>query len=232
MGNSRRIFKYNYSLLPNSYIGEIEKNAGYGEDVEENIKLAIEKTGLSIGYPAWNLLYYSLLCSLPRKDEQEAVVVETGTNRGFSTIILAQALKDSGIQGYVHTVDIEKDLIAKAEENIEKAGLGLKEYVKFKVQDSVAFLEELVKTKDHINFAFLDANHEYSKVKEEFSIIHSKILACKGKVYFDNTSEGGVAETLRFIKDNYDGSMVEFRNCSWNPPGNVIWQPCAQKEIK
>jgi hypothetical protein len=50
--------------------------------------LAAVRTGLSMGYPAWNLLYYTLLCSLP----PDPVVAEVGTNLGFSTIVLVPGI--------------------------------------------------------------------------------------------------------------------------------------------
>ena len=36
-------------------------------------------------------------------------------------------------------------------------------------------------------------------------------------------ASGGIG-TLS-IRAEYGGSVVEFANCSWSPPGNAIWQP-------
>src|SRR5204862_4360490 len=102
-------------LLPNQYLAQVD---GLSLDVRS----AQAHTGLSIGYPAWNLLYYALLCSLPPRDD-EYVVVETGTNRGFSTIVLAQALKDASVAGIVRTVDYDANVVREARENLARAGL-------------------------------------------------------------------------------------------------------------
>ena len=212
----RRIFAYDYSLLPNKYLQELEKGSFDKE-------AAVQKTGYSIGYPAWNLLYYSILCSMPKVRTRKSVIVETGTNLGFSTIILAQALKDSGVEGRVYTVDINEKAVEAARKNVERAGLA--DLVEFHVEDSLIFLRRLVKDVEFIDFAFLDGNHEYYYVRKEFSIIYSRVAASCGKVYFDNTVSGGVARGLRFIRRAYGGNMLEFRNCSWSPPGNAIWQP-------
>ena len=59
---SHRIYNYRKTLLPNEYLASLE------EGVTE-IESAKEKTGLSVGYPGWNLLYYSLLCGLDRERE-------------------------------------------------------------------------------------------------------------------------------------------------------------------
>lgn len=211
--DTRRAFDYDRNLLPNRYLAELES-------ASPNLETAVTLTGLSIGYPAWNLLYYCLLCSLPRG---EAVVVETGTNHGFSTIVMAQAMKDAGARGVVRTIDIDPSVVPRAMENVEKAGLT--DYVDFKIGDSLAHLRDLVGDQDHVDFAFLDGNHERVHVVKEFEILYPKLAACGGKAYFDNTASGGVADALRQIRATHGGNVVEFRSCSWSPPGNAIWQP-------
>jgi predicted O-methyltransferase YrrM len=67
-----------------------------------------------MGYPAWNLLYYTLLASLR---SEEPVVVETRTNLGFSTIIMAQALKDAEARSVVRTVELSSEIAKLAEEH-------------------------------------------------------------------------------------------------------------------
>lgn len=209
-----RILEYNRNLLPNAYLAEIEA-------INSNPH-SIARIGHTVGYPSWNLLYFSILCSFP-VEKREFFIVETGTNYGFSTIIMAQILKDKGVQGIVRTVDIDENIVEIARNNVEKAGLS--QYVEFHVQDSLTYLAELANETEYIDFAFLDSNHEYNHVKKEFSIIYPMIVASKGKVYFDNTTSGGVARALQFIKYAYGGNMIEFKYCSSSPPGNVIWQP-------
>jgi len=211
----RRMFEYDHTLLPNRYLAELEARSN-------NLVETVKNTGLSMGYPSWNLLYYMLLCSLSPK-KREVIIVETGTNQGFSTIVLAQALKDAGVQGIVHTVDIDERMVERAKENLAKAGLS--QYVKFNVQDSLQYLKQLVSEVEYIDFAFLDSSHNYDHVRKEFKIVYHRVVACNGKVYFDNTTSGGVAKAIRYIHENHGGNMIEFANCSWSPPGNVIWQP-------
>lgn len=179
-------------------------------------------TGYSIGYPAWNLLYYALYTSLHFHKTRKPVIIETGTNRGFSTIILAQVLKDLQIDAKIITVELNAEVAEIARANIAKAGLS--DYVELHVQDSLAFLRDFVKTHDHIDFAFLDGNHDFEHVRQEFAIIHPRIVACSGKVYLDNTASAGVGRVIRYIKRAYGGNLVEFLYCSWGPPGNAIWQ--------
>src|SRR5687767_1130674 len=56
-GASRRMRQYDSALIPNRYVASVDAAATDGAG-------AIAKTGLTMGYPAWNLLYYSALCSL------------------------------------------------------------------------------------------------------------------------------------------------------------------------
>ncbi|HZD73250.1 MAG TPA: class I SAM-dependent methyltransferase [Actinomycetota bacterium] len=210
---SGRIFDYDRRLLVNPYLAERE------HDVHD-LQAAMASTGLSLGYPAWNLLYYALLCSLPPADP---VVVETGTNQGFSTIVLAQALIDAGAEGLVRTVDIDPEAVALARRHAQQAKVA--ERIRFEVADSRDFLARLAAEVDHVDFAFLDGDHRPEAVVAEFEQLRPLVAACRGKVYFDNTATGGVAEALRHIHATYGGNLVEFPTCSWAPPGNAIWQP-------
>lgn len=213
-GKNRRMFGYDRRLLVNEYLAEQEADT-------HDLESAIARTGFSLGYPAWNLLYYSLLCSLPRSGQP--VVVETGTNRGFSTIVLAQALRDAGLGSVVRTVDIDPEVVKLAEQNLARAGLS--DLVRFSVGDSLEFLRSLRREVDRVDFALLDGAHDAEHVVAEFDLIQPLVASCGGKVYFDNTSAGGVAEALRRIRAAHGGNLIEFANCSWAPPGNVIWQP-------
>jgi predicted O-methyltransferase YrrM len=208
------MFDYDRRLLVNEYLAEQEA-------ATRDLESAIARTGFSLGYPAWNLLYYTLLCSLTRSGSP--VVVETGTNRGFSTIVLAQALRDAGTPSVVRTVDIDPEVVQLAERNLARAGLS--DLVRFSVQDSLAFLEALRGEVDRVDFALLDGDHSAEHVLAEFELLRPLVARCGGKVYFDNTSAGGVAEALRRIRAAHGGNLIEFANCSWAPPGNAIWQP-------
>ena len=213
---SGRSFVYDRRLLVNAYLAEREWDI-------QGLQGAMESTGLSMGYPAWNLLYYSLLCSLPLSNP---VVVETGTNQGFSTIVLAQALIDGGVSGVVRTADIDPEMVALAKRHADQAKVA--DRIRFEVADSRDFLKRLSTEVDHVDFAFLDGDHRAEAVVAEFGQLHSLVEACRGKVYFDNTAGGGVAAALRQIHATYGGNLVEFPNCSWAPTGNAIWQPDSQ----
>jgi predicted O-methyltransferase YrrM len=210
---SARRFDYDRRLLVNPYLAE-------REDGCRELSQALARTGQSMGYPAWNLLYYTLLCGLPAADP---VVVETGTNWGFSTIVLAQALVDGGRGGVVRTVDIDPEAVAVARGHAERAGVAAR--IRFHVGDSFEFLDRLPSEVGQVDFAFLDGGHTAEHVIGEFERLYPLVAAGGGKVYFDNTSRGGVAKALRHIHKAHGGNLIEFPSCSWAPPGNAIWQP-------
>jgi hypothetical protein len=81
----------------------------------------------------------------------------------------------------------------------------------------------------YIDFAFLDANHEFEFVRKEFELVHPLVERAGGKVFLDNTTFGGVYDMLTHIRERYGGNLIEFRNASWSPPGNAIWQPDVRR---
>ena len=217
--NNRRIFNYRKALLPNSHLASLEKGV-------RDIETAKRKTGFSIGYPGWNLLYYSVLCSMDRTNEN--IIIETGTNWGCSTIVLGQALKDSGLRGHVYSVEIDPGNVKRAKANIRKAGVS--SYITVVCDDSIAYLKKFLKEVERISFAFLDGCHSESHVVKEFSLIHPK-LRDKGIVYFDNIADVRVPGegrrvygALRKIMDKYGGNIIKFENVSWSTPGQAMWQ--------
>jgi len=209
----RRVLDYEYSRLPNAFLAEVEKGTTDWED-------AVEKTGLSIGYPAWNLLYYAARCSLRHPDP---VVLETGTNQGFSTIVLAQVLENLKAETKLVTCDFDAEIVEKARGHVAKAGL--MDRVDFRVGDSLEIIRALIADTKRLDFVFLDGCHETDHVVAEFKLVHKTVNRSNGTVYFDNTSRGDVAKALEKITRAYGGNLVRFDNCSWAPPGNAIWQP-------
>ena len=214
-----RIFDYNKNLLPNKWLRSQEEGVC-------TIDEAMKKTGLTIGYPGWNLLYYSVLCSLRKNAFNN--IIETGTNLGCSTIILAQALIDSKFDGCIYSVEKDKEIYDEAVNNIKCAEVD--HIVKLYNDDSIAFLPGLNLENNIISYAFLDGCHDQEHVFKEFGLIFP-YLDNKSCVAFDNTylisedkSNKRVNGALELIKKEYGGNLVNFENVSWYTPGFAIWQ--------
>lgn len=214
-----RITDYDRSLLPNKVLRRLEKDA----DGESDWVL---KTGLSPGHPAWGIIYHVVLASLHPAGEN--IIVETGTNWGSSTIVLAQAIRDAGRGGKVYTVELDPKNHAKAKRRVARAGL--EDLVEFHLGASEEVLPTLVPNLPSIRFAYLDGGHELDTVMAEFAAVEKK-LTPGAVVMMDNTypiTENGeparVSEALHAIIETYGGSLINLPFVSWYTPGLAMWQ--------
>lgn len=214
--DNRRRFDYDKNLLPNAYLRTVENQV-------TDVQSARARTGLSIGYPGYNLLYYTCLTSLRKNGFN--TILETGTNLGFSTIILAQALHDSGFSGIIHTVEIDETNANLAQNNINNAGLA--KLVKLHHASSGQFLSGF-QPEGNLSFVFLDGNHESENVVQEFELLYNHFDDAT-VVFFDNTAlmhgnDRRVNYALKQITQRYGGNIINFPNTSWSTPGQALWQ--------
>jgi len=214
-----RMLNYNRALLPNPQLARLEEGVS-------TIDMAKERSGFSIGYPGWGLIYHIFLSHLDPTRHNS--IVETGTNWGCTTIILAQALLDSGSPGRVYTVEIDPENCRVATENLLKANVFHR--VKLINDDSRNALPAIVEDVDEIRIAFLDGSHLYEDVLFEFSTIYPK-LTDHSLVIFDNTyqiaephEDQRVNGALRYIREHWGGQLTNFEFVSWNTPGLALWQ--------
>lgn len=213
------MFDYDRSLLPNRRLAELEKGV-------TSIDEARARTGASIGHPGWGLLYHILLSHLDRGREE--VLIETGTNQGVTTIVLAQALIDAGCAGRVLTFELEDANADIAERNYALAGVSSR-IVMHRGDVRKTFPPALAGVSG-VRFAFLDASHFVNDVLFEFTTLLPH-LADDALVVFDNTycianknEDQRVNGALKQIKSEYGGNLINFENVSWFTPGLAIWQ--------
>lgn len=216
-----RRFDYDKALIPNKYVASMEQGVS-------TIEQAIAKTGFTVGYPGWNLIYHVLLSHL--NPEEYNIIIETGTNHGFSTIILAQALRDSACPGKVFTVELNQQCYEIALTNFRRAGVS--DFIDATNAHSCDFLTGFAKADIPIRIAFLDASHLFDDVTREFEII-LPLLGPQAIVIFDNTyliaeehEDQRVNGALRDILRRHGGNLVNFEIVSWYTPGIAIWQKC------
>jgi hypothetical protein len=109
-------------------------------------------------------------------------ILETGTSRGFSSTIMARALHDTGCDGHIVTVDVlppEKNLLwtgleapvmpVTRYELLQPWADLVERYVIYFQMDSPSGLEHL--GLGHIDFAYIDAMHDYPSVLGEFAYV-------------------------------------------------------------
>lgn len=155
-------------------------------------------------------------------------MVETGTNLGCSTIVLAQALADCGFPGKVYSVETDEASYLAARRNVARSGTA--DRVELFHMDSLDFLAEPPIDEPVFTAVFLDGAHSEEYAYREFSLVHPR-LDHKSIVLLDNTyriAEQGedqrVNGALRRIVEDYGGNLVNFENVSWFTPGQAIWQ--------
>lgn len=213
------MFGYDLSRLPNPHLAALE-------DGVRNIEEAPARSGATIGYPGWGVIYHLLLAHLDRSRRE--VIVETGANWGCTTIVLAQALVDAGCEGRVVSFELSPDNVDIARRNI--AAAGLEERVELHVGDSRSLIGPALQAVNDLRFAFLDASHLHDDVMAEFELVKPK-LAPDALVLFDNTyriaddhEDPRVNGALRTIQERYGGNLINFEFVSWFTPGLAVWQ--------
>lgn len=216
-----RRLDYDRALIPNAYLRELERGVS-------SIDEARKRTGASIGYPGWAVIYSLLLATLP--PSRPGMIVETGTNLGASTIILAQALNDTA-GGTVHSFEIEAELHQKARRLIEKAGLI--DLAELHLGDSRRLLPALLSQDNMIiDAAFLDGAHDAATLLEEFAAVRPH-LRRGALVFMDNTypiaqpetgEEPRVNQAIPTILERFGGHLLNLPFVSWYTPGLAVWQ--------
>lgn len=136
-------------------------------------------------------------------------VLEIGTAIAYSSIRIARNLRKKGI---LHTIEVSKDNIERARENIEKSGLTDK--IKLIEGDALAVLPKMNKKFD---FIFLDSDKEdYSKLFD-FALI---LLKKNGVIFIDNLLWHGFAAS-QHVPSDFKNSTVfirEFNKIFMNRP--------------
>ncbi|MCE9641541.1 MAG: class I SAM-dependent methyltransferase [Betaproteobacteria bacterium] len=151
-----------------------------------------------------------LLYRLARDGEGSGAIVEIGSWMGLSTAWLAAGSKAAGRE-HVHAVDVfdggpvlkDHDFIRKEgttyhrfTENLE--GLGLFDYVEPIVAESGAAAQAW--TKGAVRLLFIDGDHRYPAVKQDFDLWTLHVVA-GGIVVLDDASEHypGVMQLLNEV---------------------------------
>jgi hypothetical protein len=214
-----RITDYDRSIIPSRFIGFLDD--GVIDDFDW-----VPRSGRSLGHPGWGWVYHTVLMLLD--PDRPNVIVETGTNLGSTAVMIAQAILDSGRDGFLHTIEIDPEIHAEANRRFDLAGVA--SVLESHLGDALEILPAVVSGIDEITMAFLDGNHFHDHVVREFEIVVDRMRQ-SGVVVFDNTGdlhEGRedprVNGALRTIVARHGGNLINFPFCSWFTPGIAIWQ--------
>ncbi len=200
-------------------ISELEKKLGYSiekkwlDDLALHTQVCIKKS--KINYQHGMLLYSTLRNYLESQRKIDFVnIVETGTARGFSAICMSKALNDTkNVAGVIHTIDIlpnnkrmywniiddnenkktRQELLAKWPQELKN--------IKFIEGKTNTVLKKLNLTR--VNYAFMDAEHNYKSVISEFNYLKNKQIK-DDIIFFDDVTRKkfpGVVKALKEIEE-------------------------------
>ena len=209
-------------------INNLEKKLGYTLNKEWLEKLALTTQVVikrsKLNYQHGRVLYSFLRKYIIDNNISDITIMETGTSRGFSSICMSKAIIDSNINGRVVTFDIiphNKKMfwnIYKDHEDLFTRDEILKPW-KEEV-NKILFIEgwtnkQLNKTGiNRINFAFLDAQHEYENVMQEYKYVEKRQIT-NDIIIFDDVTENqfdGVVKAVNEIKKLGNYSVELFKS--------------------
>ena len=152
-------------------------------------------------------ILYAALCkyleniSTSTKNNKKSIfILETGTARGFSSICMAKAVKDMDSKGEIHTIDllphdekiywncIHDNEGKKTRNELLQEWKNLRSYITFHSGKTNHQLEKISSIK-RINFAFLDAQHDYLSLMQELQFVASRqkkgdVIICDDYTYY------------------------------------------------
>ncbi len=103
-------------------------------------------------YQYWNICpQIGALLNIMAKAVQARRVLEVGTSNGYSTIWLAEGIREQN--GKVVTIDIDGSKLKLARENLSRAGL--EQFVEFRLGDALDIIPQL---EGQFDLVFLDAD--------------------------------------------------------------------------
>lgn len=218
---------YPRKVYEDEFLYALKNQPSIGEQYELNTGFAIESSYFNqlvlytqVGIKDSDLnfqhgrILYSLLSKYLVENKITSInILETGTARGFSSIIMARALLDQGVAGRIHSIDI----ISHIEPRLwgyfldNEGPVSRKQLLKNWSEEAsmvsyLNFCSDQLEQKldiDRFRFAFLDAVHSKKAVLSEYSYL-KKRQHVGDIIFFDDATSGyfdGVIQALHFIKE-------------------------------
>ena len=171
----------------------------------------ITKKSTELNFNHGFLLHEHLKKYLSNSNEKKIYIVETGTARGFSSIVMSYLLSKYDIEYEIHTIDILphktkmywnciSDPI-NGKVSREELLIDYKKYLKnihFHEGQSKDVLKKL--NLDRVHFAFIDGEHDYSDIIHEYEYVKKR--NSKGDIIFcDDYIHGRFDGIVKFISE-------------------------------
>ena len=185
-------------------------------------QITIKKSKLNFQH---GRILYSLLSEYLDKFKSDINILETGTARGFSSIIMSKVLNEKNLKNSkIYTLDIiphNKKIYwnciddsegKKTRKELLSKWNHLTENIEFLSGRSKNILPRLKKL-SRINFAFLDGAHDYKTVKYEFLFVTKRQKKNDLLILDDVTKDkfNGIVKLVEEIESNksYDVKLIE-----------------------
>lgn len=230
-GTKEKYYKLFKETIKNesSMIRNFESKSGYKINIDWLNDLALH-TQIVFKESALNFEHGRVLYSSLREylnnlsvDNPFVVILETGTARGFSSLCMSKALDDASVNGTIISLDclphnqpmywncIDDHDSKKTRAELLKPWKNLLINIIFVQCWTNEFIPNLGLSR--VNFAFLDAQHSYKSVMEEFNFVSK--LQCKGDIIiFDDVTSGkfpGIVKAVNEIALNKKYKILELR---------------------
>jgi catechol O-methyltransferase len=149
--------------------------------------------------------------------EKPNVIVELGGYMGYSAILFAETMRNTGQPFHVWSLELEPFFASIAEKLIDIAGLS--EYISVVVGTAEEALTRLHREGDLTKVDFLFLDHVEKLYKHDFEVARSLDLLRKGTVVVaDNVIRPGAPEYRQFVRSDPALSSVGVRGLI--QPGN------------
>lgn len=184
----------------------------------------ILKIGLTIKSSLPNLLHGYLLYSRLRElfhsiENEEFLIVETGTAKGFGSIVMSQATFDHNVKAQIMTFDTLK-LPVRRFWNAYNDELGQRNFEELTCEFSknlecIQFINKssrnlsLHLSHRRVHFAFLDSSHTFYTVSKEIKII-SKFQRKGDLIFIDDVNDITYPGIKKAIKNAESCKLYEF----------------------
>jgi predicted O-methyltransferase YrrM len=167
------------------YFGVSEFDGTKIDEIGLHLQVFRKRDLNNVSYLHGHIIHFALEKYITQNNDINTFnLFETGTARGFSSVIMAYTLDKNNMNGIINTFDIkhydhktEKECLCAALKQrsvstidcIEPFSDLVEKYIKFNVGDTNKILK--TRESDRIHFAFLDGDHRYSSLLLELNYV-------------------------------------------------------------